>query len=96
MYLSSFTIREKLDSVKLKSPSNFPFQSFLLLSCLSCFKPPSLQARDFPTTFFCSISFFFLLLVSCFYTLWPFQIVLLTPSCGAGRREISRFAGIRI
>ena len=45
----------------------FPVQSFLLLSCLSCFKHPSLLSRDFPSTFFCSIYFFFLLLVSCFY-----------------------------
>ena len=73
----------------------FPVQSFLLLSCLSCFKHPSLLSRDFPSTFFCSI-FFYLLLVSCFYTVRPFQIVLLPSSCGAGRREIRRFVGRRI
>ena len=71
----------------------FPVQSFLLLSCFPCFKHPSLLSRDFPSTFFCSIYFVFLLLVSCFYTLRPFQIVLLTSSCGAGRREIRRFVG---
>ena len=54
------------------------------------------MSRDFPSTFFCSIYFFFLLLVSCFYTLRPFQIVLLTLSCGAGRREIMRFVGRRV
>ena len=71
--LSLFAIGEnKLDSVKLKSPSNF-----------SCSK-------------FSSSFLFIFLLVSCFYTLRPFQIVLLTSSCGAGRREIRRFVGRRV
>ena len=73
----------------------FPLQSFLLFSCLSCFKLPSLLSREFPSTFFCSNYFFFLLLVCCFY-IRPFQIVLLTSSCGAGRREIRRFVGRRV
>ena len=64
----------------------FPVQSFLLLSCLSCF----------PFHFFLFNLFFFLLLVSCFYTLRPFQIVLLTSSYGGGRREIRRFVGRRV
>ena len=46
----------------------------------------------FPVQF----SIFFLLLVSCFYILRPLQIVLLTSSCGAGRREIRRFVGGRV
>ena len=46
----------------------FPVQSFLLLSCLSCFKHPSLMSRDFPSTFFCSI-YFFLFLVFTLYGL---------------------------
>ena len=87
---------KKIDSVKINPLLIFPVYSFLLLSCLSCFKHPSLLSRDFPSTFFCSIYFFFLLLVSCFYTLRPFQIVLLTLSCGAGRREIRRFEGRRV
>ena len=37
--------------------SFFYLQSFLLFSCLSCFKHPSLLSRDFPSTFFCSIYF---------------------------------------
>jgi len=37
-----------------------------------------------------------LLLVSCFYTLRPFQIVLLISSCGADRREIRRFVERRV
>ena len=68
----------------------FYLQSFLLLSCLSCFKHPSLLSRDFPSTFFCSIYFLLCLLVSCF------QIVPLTSSCGAGRREIRRLVGRRV
>ena len=47
--------------------------------------------RDFPSNFSCSI--FFFLLVSCFYFLRPLQIVLVTSSCGACRREIRRFGG---
>ena len=54
-------------------------------------KPPSLKSRDF-----LPFSFFFLLHVSCFYTLRPLQIVLLTLSCGAGRREIRRFLNFEI
>ena len=42
----------------------FPVQSFLLFSCLSCFKLPSLLSRDFPSTFF--LFKFFFLLASCF------------------------------
>ena len=94
--LSSCAIGEKTESVKLKSPSNFPIQSFLCLSCLSCFKPPSLLSRDFPPTF--SVQFLFSF-SSCFlflYTLRPFQIVLLIKSCGASRREIRRFVGRRV
>ena len=66
---------KKIDSVKLKSPSYFPVQSFLLFPCFLV-KPPSLLSRDFPATFF--LFNFFFLLVSCFYTVMPFQIVLLT------------------
>ena len=41
----------------------------------------------------------YFLLCSClshFYTLRSFQIVLLTSSCGAGKREIRRFVGGRV
>ena len=34
--------------------------------------------------------FFFYLLVPCLYALLPLQIVLVTSSCGAGKREIRR------
>ena len=37
------------------------------------------------------LSFLLLFYLSCFYTLRPFQTVLLTSSCGAGRREIGCF-----
>ena len=59
-------------------------------------KPPSLMSRDFLPIFPVQFSFVFLLLVSCFYTLRPLQIVRLTSSCGAGRREIRRFVGGRV
>ena len=64
--LSSFAIGKK-DTVKLNIPSNFPFQYFLLSSCLSCF-----------------------------YTLRPLHIPLLTSSCGADRRDIKRCVGGRV
>ena len=53
----------------------------------------SLISRDFPSNFTCSICFF--LLTSCFLFLHfkALQIILLTSSCGAGRREIRRFVG---
>ena len=59
-------------------------------------KPPSLISRDFPSNFTCSICFF--LLTSCFLFLHfkSLQIVLLTSSWRAGRREILRFVGGRI
>ena len=58
--------------------------------------PPSLISRDFRSNFSCSI--FFFLLASCFLFLHfkALQIVLLTSSCGAGRREIRRFVGGRV
>ena len=46
----------------------------------------------FPVQF----SFFFLFLVSCFYSLRPLQIVLVKWSCGSGRRVIRRFRGGRV
>ena len=48
--------------------------------------------QNFPVQF----SFFFLLLVSFFYALRPLQIVLVTSSCGAGRRDIRMFGGERV
>ena len=62
---------------------------------MSC-KPPYLISRAFPSNF-SKFSFFFLLLISCFYPLRPIQIVLVTSSCGAGRRdkEVWRRKGIR-
>ena len=50
--------------------------------------------RDFPSNFSCSI--FFFLLVSCFYVMRPLQIVHVTLSCGAGRRDTRRFGGGRV
>ena len=52
------------------------------------------MVRDFPSNISCSI--FFFPLVYCFYILRPLQIVLVTLSCGAGRREIRRFGGGRV
>ena len=34
--------------------------------------------------------------LSCLYTLWPFQIVLLTSICKSGMREIRGFVGGRV
>ena len=65
--------------------------------CLSSFafgKKDSVQLNtpsNFPVQYF--------LLFSClsnFYTLRPFQIILLTSSWGAGRREIKWFVGGRV
>ena len=47
---------------------------------------PISNIKRFPFQCFLII-FFLVLLVSCFYTLRLLQIVLLTSSCGAGRRE---------
>ena len=56
--------------------------------------PISKIKRDFPSNFSCSI--FLFLLASCFYSLRPLQIVLLTLRWGAGRTEIRRFVGGRV
>ena len=84
---------KKLDSVKLKSPSNFS-SSFLFI----LLKAPISTVKRFPFHFFSvQILFFFLLLVSCFYTLRPFQIVLFDIELWSrqGRdKEVCRKKGI--
>ena len=58
---------------------------------------PSLISRDFSSNFSCSL--FFFLLASCFLFL-DFEAspnrILVTLSCGAGRREIRKFVGGRV
>ena len=59
-------------------------------------KPPSLISIDFPSNNSCTVFFFLLASCSCFYTLRPLQIVILTLSCGTSRREMMRFVGRRV
>ena len=57
------------------------------------------STKRFPFQFFLFNFLFsscFLFFVYCFYILRPLQIVLLTSSCGAGRREIRGFVGGRV
>ena len=54
---------KKIDSVKLKSPSYFPVQSFLLFPCFLVLSPHLYCQEISLPLFFCSISFFFLFLV---------------------------------
>ena len=75
--------------------------SFLGLGGGSALSTPSLvgggtSSKRFPFHLFLLIFFFLLASFSCFYTLRPFQVVLLTLSCGAGKREIRRFVGGRV
>ena len=63
--------------------------------CLLYLTSPHLQYQGISLPVFpAQFSFFFLLLVSCFYTLRPLQIILLTSSWGAGRREIRMYKGL--
>ena len=68
----------------------------LILSLFAIRKIDSVKLifRDFPYNLSCSILFF--PLIFCFFVLRPLQIVLVTWSCGASRREIMRFGGGRV